>query len=67
MSKFPFFLRYAPLTAVLAAALAVAASSQVLGSEAAQLDGFTQPDGTNVFALGLKPSGPAVNGPREVA
>ncbi len=40
--------------------------SELLGSEAAQLDGFTQTDGTNVFALELKPSVPAANGPREV-
>ena len=38
----------------------------MLGGEAARLDGFTQADGGNVFALTLKPSVPAASGPRDV-
>ena len=68
MSKHPCFFRgtVASLTALLAVALTAATASQLLGREAARLDGFTQPDGTNAFALELKPSVPAAAGPREV-
>ena len=53
MSKHPFFLRWMslPLATVLGVALTMTAQTQVLGSEAARLDGFTQADGSNVFAL----------------
>ena len=69
MSKHPFFLRWMslPLATVLGVALTMTAQTQVLGGEAARLDGFTQADGGNVFALTLKPSVPAAaNGPRDV-
>ena len=69
MSKHPFFLRWMslPLATVLGVALTMTAQTQVLGGEAARLDGFTQADGGNVFALTLKPSAsPAANGPRDV-
>ncbi|MGA2257937.1 MAG: VWA domain-containing protein, partial [Thermoguttaceae bacterium] len=74
MSKNPFFLRWMslPLATVLGVALTLPAQTQVLGGEAARLDGFTQADGGNVFALTLKPSptggagAPAANGPRDV-
>ena len=68
MSKYLFFLRWMslPLATVLGVALTMTAQTQVLGREAAQLDGFTQADGSNVFALHLKPSAPAPTGPREV-
>ena len=58
MSKYPFFLRSMslPLATVLGVALTMTAQTQVLGREAARLDGFTQADGGNVFALTLKPS-----------
>ena len=48
MSKHPFFLRWTSLslTTVLGVALATTAQTQVLGREAARLDGFTQADGT---------------------
>ena len=60
MSKYPFFLRWMslPLATVLGVALTMTAQTQVLGREAARLDGFTQADGSNVFALTLKPSVP---------
>ena len=68
MSKYPFFLRWTSLslTTVLAVAMTATTHTRVLGSEAARLDGFSQADGTNVFALDLKPSAPAVTAPREV-
>ncbi len=44
----------------------MAAQTQVLGGEAAHLDGFTQPDGSSAFALTLRPTAPAANGPRNV-
>ena len=68
MSKHPCFLRGTMLSrcSLLAVALAMCIQSQLLGSEAARLDGFTQPDGTNFFALELKPSVLAAAGPREV-
>ena len=68
MSMYPCFLRgtLASLTTLLAVALTTATQNPLLGREAARLDGFTQPDGTNDFALELKPSVPAADGPREV-
>ncbi len=68
MSKYPFFLRwiFLPLATVLGVALTMTARTEALGSEAARLDGFTQADGVSVFALTLKPSLPAVDGPRDV-
>ncbi len=68
MSKHPCFLRgtLMSLSTLLAVALSAATQNQALGREAARLDGFTQPDGTNFFALELKPSVSADNGPREV-
>ena len=69
MSKHPFFLRWMslPLATVLGVALTMTAQTPVLGREAAQLDGFTQADGGNVFALTLKPSvARSANGPRDV-
>ena len=56
------------MATVLGVALTMTAQTPVLGREAAQLDGFTQADGSNVFALTLKPSAsaPAANGPRDV-
>ncbi len=58
MSKYPFFLRSIslPLATVLGMALTMTARTQLLGRETARLDGFTQADGSNVFALTLKPS-----------
>ena len=68
MSKYLCFLRgtMLSLSSLVAVALAMSTQSQVLGREAARLDGFTQSDGTNFFALELKPSVPATAGPREV-
>jgi len=74
MSKYPVFLRCMslPLATVLGVALTMTAQNQALGREAAQLDGFTQADGSNLFALHLKPSPtrsagtPAADGPRDV-
>ncbi len=68
MSKYPFFLRSMalPLTTVLGVALTMTAQTRVLGGEAAQLDGFTQADGGNVFALTLKPPAATAHGPRDV-
>src|SRR5271157_5470877 len=68
MSKHRFFLRWLSLSlaTVLGVALPITAQSQLLGGEAARLDGFTQPDGGNIFALTLKPSVPTTNGPRDV-
>src|SRR5271156_3404648 len=68
MSMHPSFLRgtLMSLSTLLAVALTTATQSQLLGREAARLEGVTQPDGTNFFALELKPSAPAANGPREV-
>ena len=68
MSKHQCFLRGTTLSRypLLAVALAMCIQSPLLGREAARLDGFTQPDGTNFFALELKPSVPAAAGPREV-
>ena len=58
MSKHPFFVHWMslPLATVLGVALTMTAQTQVLGGEAARLDGFTQADGGNVFALTLKPN-----------
>ena len=59
MSKHPFFLRWMslPLATVLGVALTMTAQTQVLkAAGTARLDGFTQADGDNVFALTLKPS-----------
>ncbi len=73
MSKHPFFLRWMslPLATVLGVALTMTAQTQVLGmrwgpAPWVRLDGFTQADGGNVFALTLKPSVPAATGPRDV-
>ncbi len=74
MSKHPFFLRCMslPLATVLGVALTMTAQTPALGLEAGPLDGFTQADGGNVFALTLKPSvghpaqQVAASGPREV-
>src|SRR5579871_4513323 len=73
MSKFLCFLRGTSLpraslslSSLLAVALAMTTQSPLLGREAARLNTFTQPDGTNFFALELKPSVPAAAGPREV-
>ena len=64
MSKQPFFVRSLSslLATVLVVASAITAQTQVLGRETGRpvpwvrLDGFTQADGANVFALTLKPS-----------
>jgi len=55
MSNHPVFLRWMslPLATVLGVALTMTAQNQALGREAAQLDGFTQTDGSNLFALHL--------------
>ena len=68
MSKHPCFLRgtMLSLSTLLAVAVVACTQSQLLGREAARLNGFTQPDGTNFFALELKPLVPAAAGPREV-
>ncbi len=78
MSKYPFSLRWLslPLTTVLGVALTMTAQTQVLGSEAGhsvpwvRLDGFSEADGDNVFALTLNPSAGhpdlATKGPRDV-
>ncbi len=68
MSSHPCFLRWMslPLATVLGVAWAMTVGSEVLGGEAARLDGFTQSDGNSVFALHLRPSVPAANGPRDV-
>ena len=83
MSKQPFFVRSLSslLATVLVVASAITAQTQVLGRETGRvpwvrLDGYTQADGTNVFALTLPPSAeqPALrghprvpaNGPRNV-
>ena len=72
MSKYPFFLRRMSLqfATVLGVALTMTAPIQVLGREAGhplpwvRVDGFTQADGGNVFALTLKPPTATTNGPR---
>ena len=68
MSMNPFFLRWMalPLATVLGVALIATPETKLLGSEAARLDGFSQADGGNVFALTLKPSVAAARGPRDV-
>ena len=77
VSKHPLFLRSRslPLVTLLGVALTMTAPSHVLGHEPAHLDGFTQADGGNVFALTLKASptaqagarnAPAASGPRDV-
>ena len=68
MSKYPFFLRctWLPLATVLVVALSTTLQTQLLGGETARLDGFTQADGSNLFALHLKPSVPPSTGPRDV-
>ncbi|MEI8376552.1 MAG: VWA domain-containing protein, partial [Planctomycetota bacterium] len=68
MSNHPFFLRWMslPLATVLGVALTMTAPTRLLGRETARLDGFTQADGSNVFALTLKPSVSAASGPRDV-
>ena len=74
MSNHLFFLRWLslPLATVLGVALTMTAQTQVLGNEVGRpapwvrLDGFTQADGGDVFALTLKPSVPAATGPRDV-
>jgi hypothetical protein len=71
MSKHPFFLRWIgcralPLATAMGMALTMIPGTQSLGNEAAHIDGFTQPDGSNAFALSLKASAPAANGPRDV-
>ncbi len=68
MSINPFFLRWMalPLATMLGVALTATPETKLLGSEAARLDGFTQADGGNVFALTLKPSAAAARGPRDV-
>ncbi len=60
MSKYPFFLRRMalPLAALLGVALTTTPQTALLGGEPARLDGFTQADGSSVFALTLKPSAP---------
>ena len=68
MSKYPFFSSWIslPLATLLVVALTMTVQARVLGSETARLDGFTQADGGSVFALTLKPTVPAANGPRDV-
>ena len=67
MSKYPSFLRWTlPAATVFGMALTMTAQTPVLGGEAARLDGFTQADGSNVFALTIKPSIAAATGPRDV-
>ena len=62
-----FFLRrLSSLATVLGMALAMAAQTQASGLRTARLDGFTQADGSSVFALALTPSTEAVNGPRDI-
>ena len=60
MSTYPFFLRRMalPLAILLGVTLTTTAHTALLGSEPARLDGFTQADGSSVFALTLKPSAP---------
>ncbi len=68
MSKHPLFLHWMslPLATLLGVALTTTVQTRALGGEAARLDGFTQADGSNVFALTLKPSPAKANGPRDV-
>ncbi len=68
MSKYPFFLRSISLLLAIVpgVALTMTAPIQTLGGEAAQIEGFTQADGSSVFALTLKPSISAAPGPRDV-
>ena len=67
MSMYPCFSRgtLLSLTTLLAVGLTSATQSPLLGREAARLDGFTQSDGSNFFALQLKPLVPAGKAVRE--
>ena len=62
------FLRWMslPLATLLAMALAMTMQTPSLGVEAARLAGYIQPDGNKAFALTLRPTVPAVAGPRDV-
>jgi hypothetical protein len=68
MSSNPYFLHWIslPLATVLGVALTTPLQTEALGREAAQLDGYTQADGSSVFALTLKSSKTAGHGPRDV-
>ena len=68
MPKHPLFLRYLslPLATVLGMALTMTVQTQLQGSEAARLDGFTQANGGNVFALTLRSPVATASGPRDV-
>ena len=54
------------LATLVAAMLAVTAWGAGPGGEAARLDSFSGPDGTNYFALSLKPAALPASGPRDV-
>jgi hypothetical protein len=68
MSSNPYFLRWIslPLAIALGVALTMPWHTEALGREAARLDGFTQADGSSVFALTLEPSISADTGPRDI-
>ncbi|MGA2069512.1 MAG: hypothetical protein ABSG86_31460, partial [Thermoguttaceae bacterium] len=55
-----------PLAAVGVAALFVAAQNVEPSGEAARMEGFSQPDGTNYFAVSLRAAPAPAPGPRDV-